>query len=918
MHGTWKLVRRMFVTLAAVALFAAPSAGGEVWLSTSVIEGQVTNADPGAAVAPTVVVHGYDDSGIDLTVALEGIWIADRKTKGGAFIEIAWPEAAFYGQFGAPALPVVRNLFVVPAGAEVGIDVTAPRPCRVDLVDAGFAAQVIPVQAPIEKLPGARDRAPFDFDPAAYLVDSFTPEGRVEVTKLGVVAGNQLYLLEVRPLAYNPARGELLLWPEIDVSLNFKGGRAADAAALPNLCGELLNPPANAKPRGQNYLIVVAQAYAGAISPFVVGKEGQGYDVMTYEVAPGTSNTTIRNYILSLWGTADQPDYILLVGDTDTIPCWAGQGSYSPDTDIYYACMDGGDDWYPDIPLGRFSVRSTGELQAVIDKTLFIEAGTYPDQEYVLRAVFMASNDNYTVSEGTHNYVISNYMDPNGFTSDKLYCHTYNATTQQVRNAFNNGRIYGIYSGHGSSTSWADGPPFSQSDVENLTNEGLYPFVCSFACLTGDFKDYTECFTETWLRVAEKGAAAMYGASVSSYWDEDDKLERFLFDVIYLDDIREVSPAWQAAFLLYLDHFGATDFTRMYFEMYNLMGDPSLYIPLPGGGADMQVSPAGSFASEGPNGGPFTPESKTYTVKNNAEYPIDYSVNKAATWIDLDNTGGTIPAGGTADVVVSINSSANYLPNGYYEDVIDFVNETNHDGDTSRLVSLEVGVPVPVILFDLNTNPGWSMESNWGFGQPTGGGGEYGNPDPTGGHTGSNVYGYNLNGDYENNMQERHLTTTAINCSDLTQVQLKFWRWLGVETSSYDHAYVRVSTNGSSWTTVWENDDYIEENSWSQQAYDISSIADNQPTVYIRWTMGTTDGSWRYCGWNIDDIEIWGVEPSAPCPWDVNDTGVVNIDDLFEVLGHWGENGGICDVNNDGIVNIDDIFAILANWGPCP
>jgi hypothetical protein len=24
--------------------------------------------------------------------------------------------------------------------------------------------------------------------------------------------------------------------------------------------------------------------------------------------------------------------------------------------------------------------------------------------------------------------------------------------------------------------------------------------------------------------------------------------------------------------------------------------------------------------------------------------------------------------------------------------------------------------------------------------------------------------------------------------------------------------------------------------------------------------MGTTDSSWRYCGWNIDDIEVWGLE----------------------------------------------------------
>ena len=47
--------------------------------------------------------------------------------------------------------------------------------------------------------------------------------------------------------------------------------------------------------------------------------------------------------------------------------------------------------------------------------------------------------------------------------------------------------------------------------------------------------------------------------------------------------------------------------------------------------------------------------------------------------------------------------------------------------------------------------------------------------------------------------------------------------------------------------------------------YDISSVADNRPTVYLRWVMGTTDVSVTYCGWNIDDVEIWG-DTDGPLP----------------------------------------------------
>ena len=67
--------------------------------------------------------------------------------------------------------------------------------------------------------------------------------------------------------------------------------------------------------------------------------------------------------------------------------------------------------------------------------------------------------------------------------------------------------------------------------------------------------------------------------------------------------------------------------------------------------------------------------------------------------------------------------------------------------------------------FSLDTDPSWTTEGEWAFGQPTGGGGTDGVPDPTIGYTGSNVYGYNLSGDYTNNLSETHLTSTVIDCT---------------------------------------------------------------------------------------------------------------------------------------------------------
>ena len=109
---------------------------------------------------------------------------------------------------------------------------------------------------------------------------------------------------------------------------------------------------------------------------------------------------------------------------------------------------------------------------------------------------------------------------------------------------------------------------------------------------------------------------------------------------------------------------------------------------------------------------------------------------------------------------------------------------------------------------------------------------------------------------------------------------MKFHRWLGVEQNTYDHAYVRVSNNGSAWTTVWENPgSHTEDGSWQEFTYDISSVADGESTVYLRWTMGGTDTSWQYCGWNLDDIQIIAIGgPSETCDDGIQNQGEDRID----------------------------------------
>ncbi|MCO6439173.1 MAG: hypothetical protein J5J06_18945 [Phycisphaerae bacterium] len=268
--------------------------------------------------------------------------------------------------------------------------------------------------------------------------------------------------------------------------------------------------------------------------------------------------------------------------------------------------------------------------------------------------------------------------------------------------------------------------------------------------------------------------------------------------------------------------------------------------------------------------------------------------------------------------------ATNCLSQPQYYFSIDGDNGTTTDPASAPAVVHTASMTTGNVVFyteNLDTNPGWSTQGQWAYGTPTGGGGEYGSPDPTSGHTGPSVYGYNLSGDYTNNMGEQHLTSAPINCSGRSGVRLRFWRWLGVETSEYDEASVRVSTNGSSWTTVWQNSGEIADSVWTPQEIDISAIADNQPTVYLRWTMGPTDVGWHFCGWNIDDISLTYAECTVVYG-DSNGDQQVNQSDYNAFAPCYTGDGvspvppgcAIFDFNADNDVDCGDFASFAGAW----
>jgi len=115
-----------------------------------------------------------------------------------------------------------------------------------------------------------------------------------------------------------------------------------------------------------------------------------------------------------------------------------------------------------------------------------------------------------------------------------------------------------------------------------------------------------------------------------------------------------------------------------------------------------------------------------------------------------------------------------------------------------------------------------------------------------------NLDPYTVDGLY-NNTSTCYVQSGVIDCSNSFRTQLVFRRSLASEQGLYDHAIIQV--NG---VEVWANETathHLDYGAWIPVSYDISALADGNPSVRIKFIM-QSDDYWKYGGWNIDNVQI--------------------------------------------------------------
>ena len=105
------------------------------------------------------------------------------------------------------------------------------------------------------------------------------------------------------------------------------------------------------------------------------------------------------------------------------------------------------------------------------------------------------------------------------------------------------------------------------------------------------------------------------------------------------------------------------------------------------------MTPTGGLTSSGLAGGPFTPSSRLTSAPEHRRNGHQWDEYEQPTWTTLSAASGTLAAGATATVTVTINTGGQPAGRRDLEQQVTFANMTNGSGTTTRPVTSTVSAP---------------------------------------------------------------------------------------------------------------------------------------------------------------------------------------------------------------------------------
>lgn len=394
------------------------------------------------------------------------------------------------------------------------------------------------------------NKVPFEFSDI-YTQDAFYPANIVQLGDPYLIRKTRGITVTVHPFFYNPVRHILRIYTKLQIKVVLDGIDLNNSISVeipeynthfePILKRRFLNykiPSPRLKSVGESgkMLIITADAYVEEINPL---KEYNNNNGLTTDIEVmsdiGSTASDVEDYIQDYYDTCNTLSFVLLVGDDDDVPTkfiTYYPSPYHPETgesDPSYSLVSGSD-YYPDIIIGRFSAENESQVTKMVNRTIFYKSSIYNDNwahdgAGIASAGGPGDNNEYDYQHlrnirdsllNYHYYNVDEFYDGSQGGQDAPG----NPTVTMVSSSVNGGISIINYTGHGQEDRWTTSN-FTNTDVTNLTNADMLPFIFSVACEVGSFSNYT-CFAESWIRAEYSnkpaGAIGFYGSSIEQDW----------------------------------------------------------------------------------------------------------------------------------------------------------------------------------------------------------------------------------------------------------------------------------------------------------------------------------------------------------------------------------------------------------------
>ena len=598
----------------ASLLFSAFLLVGMLFSSQMMGQGRIVlNAAKTTQSCENVKIDGFSAS-----FSYSSIESEVMNTERGDFSIITMGNSVPAGNIGEPEVPVTRELIAVPFGATPVVTVKSYSVEEYNLADFGIE-RLYPHQASVSK---SDNNPKFAYNEAAYATKGFDESRPIaEVTVMGTMRGIQVGALQLNTLRYNASSNTIRVYNNIEVEVSFENAdleltektlvntyspyfRTVYASlfnekAIRDIYDE--HPDLWAVP--VKVLVVANRMFESTLEPWITWKTEKGFYMdVNYTDQIGTNANAIKTFIINKYneGVANgqAPTFIIIVGDNAQVPASQTGSASQCVTDLYYYAVAGGsNDYFGDMFHSRFTCENVTELETVLNKSLMYEQYTMPDPSYLSNTLLIAGWDsswNPRIGKPTIQYAVNYYYNADhGFDNVYTFLETpYN----QPYASLNTGVNFVNYTAHGSNTSWAD-PSFTNSNVNQLTNEGKYFLAMGNCCQAADWGISGKCLGETFITAPNKGAYAYIGSCPSSYWYEDyyfgvgatnmmNQMPTYegstmgVYDATFRDDFNSVSAITfvgnVAVAYAHANGYQGSVSDQYYWESYHVLGDGSI------------------------------------------------------------------------------------------------------------------------------------------------------------------------------------------------------------------------------------------------------------------------------------------------------------------------------------------------------